>query len=95
MTTNAHPVDELADVRSRIKALEEREGQLRDELLSGRCGLEGDDHVAQLVSTPRAWVSLKTARQVLGSVLDPFISEKIVRMVRIAAKDGHEGESAE
>jgi hypothetical protein len=58
MTSNVHPADELADVRSRIKVLEEREGQLREELLSGRVGLEGDDHVAQLVSAPRAWVNL-------------------------------------
>ena len=40
-------------------------------------------------------MSLKSARQALGSILDPFISEKIVRMVRIAAKDGHEGEITE
>ena len=95
MIANIHPVDELARVRAQIKTLEEREGQLREELLSGRVGLEGEDHVAQLVSTPRAWVSLKSARQTLGSILDPFISEKIVRMVRIAAKDGHEGEITE
>jgi hypothetical protein len=90
MITNLHPTDELARVRTQIKTLEEREAQLREELLSGRVGLEGEDHVAQLVSVPRAWVSLRSARQALGSILDPFISEKIVRMVRIAAKDGHE-----
>jgi hypothetical protein len=46
MTTNIHPVDEFARIRSQIRNLEEREGQLRKEVLSGRCGLEGDDHVA-------------------------------------------------
>ena len=44
--TNLHPADELARVRAQIKTLEEREGQLREELLSGRVGLEGEDHVA-------------------------------------------------
>jgi hypothetical protein len=64
--------------------LEEREGQLREEVLSGRCGLEGNDHVAQIKDLDRAWVSLKAARQALGSALDPFVTEKTVRMVRVA-----------
>jgi hypothetical protein len=90
--TNLHPVDELADVRSRIKALEEREGQLRDELLSGRVGLEGNDHVARLVDQQRAWINLRSARRALGKVLDPFLTEKAVTAVRLAPKDGDEAE---
>jgi hypothetical protein len=39
MIVNVHPVDELFRIRAQIKNLQEREGQLREELLSGRCGL--------------------------------------------------------
>jgi hypothetical protein len=92
MITNIHPVDELADVRSRIKALEEREGQLREELLSGRVGLEGDGYVARLVDQQRAWINLRSARRALGATLDPFITEKAVTTVRLAPKDGNEAE---
>jgi hypothetical protein len=58
--------------------------------MSGRCGLEGDDHVAQIVSLPREWVSLKSGRQALGPALDPFVTEKTVKMVRLASKSGNE-----
>jgi hypothetical protein len=90
--TNLHPADELADVRAQIRVLEERETLLREELLSGRCGLEGDDHVARLVRRRGGWVSLKTARRALGAILDPFIIKRTVTMVMVAAKAGDVGE---
>jgi hypothetical protein len=92
MIVNTHPADELADVRSRIKALEDREGQIREELLSGRVGLEGDDYVAQIVNQSRAWVNLKSARRALGELLEPYVTEKPIRFVRLASKDGNEAE---
>jgi hypothetical protein len=92
MIANIHPADELARGRAQIKTLEEREAQLRDELLSGRVGLEGDEHVAQIVSQARAWVDLKSARRALGELLEPYVTEKPIRFVRLASKDGNEAE---
>jgi hypothetical protein len=46
MITNIHPADELHAVRAQIKALEDREAELRIKLLSGECDLAGDAYTA-------------------------------------------------
>jgi hypothetical protein len=88
MIPNTHPVDALARIRAEIKNLTERENQLRQELISGRCGLEGDENIATIAELRREWVSLREARHALGEILDPYITEKSVKTVRITPKAG-------
>jgi hypothetical protein len=45
---NRHPVDELADVRAQIRELQDREAALRQQILTGKCGLVGDDYRARI-----------------------------------------------
>jgi hypothetical protein len=54
--------------------------------------LEGDEHVAQIVSQSRAWVNLKSARRALGELLEPYVTERPIKFVRLASKDGNKAE---
>jgi hypothetical protein len=47
--SNRHPADELADIRTERKRLEEREQELRDVLLADGATLEGNDWSARLL----------------------------------------------
>lgn len=47
---NRHPVDQLADVRAKIKDLQAREGELKDEigrLMGDKDSLGGDEYIAR------------------------------------------------
>lgn len=67
MTQNRHPVDRLAEVRQQIKALQETESLLKDEvssLMGDENILEGDDYVAtQAVSTRKGGLDDKALRR--------------------------------
>lgn len=65
MDGNLHPVDELGDIRERIKALREREAQLRDAILAQACTMDGDNWSAQI-------------KDVVQRRVDP---EKVLKMV--------------
>lgn len=41
-SSNRHPVDELADVRERIKHLKNREEEIRQMIIDGKCDKQGD-----------------------------------------------------
>jgi hypothetical protein len=87
MNTNTHPADELYDVRAQIKALEDREAELRAKLLSGECGLDGGAYIAWIVEQEQARFDGTAARQALGDdVLAPFTITRRVRQVRLAAR---------
>jgi hypothetical protein len=49
--SNRHLVDQLADTRAERKRLDEREASLRRALLVPGADLNGDEHVARVVST--------------------------------------------
>jgi hypothetical protein len=88
MSTNRHPVDELHDIRAEIRALEEREAQLRAKLLAGECGLVGDSFIAQISMQTKFRFNLRAARRMLvASVLAPFTTPRQVQVVRLAARD--------
>jgi hypothetical protein len=87
MISNLHPADELHDVRAQIKALEDREAELRAKLLSGECGLAGDACTAWIAEQEQARIDRTAAREALGdSVLAPFTITRRIRQVRLAAK---------
>ena len=87
MTTNIHPADELHDVRAQIRALTEREAELRTKLLTGECGLVGDDYRAWIAEQAQVRLDVAAARKALGKeVLAPFTVMRRVRQVRLSAK---------
>jgi hypothetical protein len=56
MSSNRHPVDELADVREKIKFWKEREDELRgliSEMMGGSDSLGGDEWIARQTVTER------------------------------------------
>jgi hypothetical protein len=56
MPSNRHPVDELADVREKIKFWKEREDELRgliSEMMGGSDSLGGDEWIARQTITER------------------------------------------
>jgi len=70
---NRHPVDELADVRSEIRRLTEREQELRAYVLENPNDRRGQEHVAILGEQRRQRVDLRAlADEVGASILDRF-----------------------
>jgi hypothetical protein len=67
--TNRHPADGLADIRSEIKRLTIREGELRAYLLEHPDDREGDDYVVSIASQSRKRVDLKRLADEIGASL--------------------------
>ena len=59
MMQNRHPVDELADVRSEIKQLEDREQELRAYLLEHPEDRTGIEYIASIAEQRRSRVDIK------------------------------------
>jgi hypothetical protein len=84
---NRHAVDELSDIRARIKILREREQQLRAVILADPEDRAGDEFVAVIgeITTERLDVDLMKAE--LGLLfLRPYIRAKIQTRVRLEPK---------
>jgi hypothetical protein len=94
MTTNRHPVDELADVRAEIKALQKQEQILRDRILNGECSLTGDDHGAEVIMQRREMLDTKAVRWKFSrEELAKFMKTTevaIVKLSKLGNGDSHE-----
>jgi hypothetical protein len=81
---NRHPADELADIRSEIKRLTIREGELRAYLLEHPDDREGDDYAVSITTQSRQRVDLKRlADEVGASLLQRFMSYTSFLTVRL------------
>jgi hypothetical protein len=78
-SSNRHPVDRLADVRSEIKRLEEEEVKLRAYLLEHPTDRTGEEHIAVVGSQSRKRVvttevfcdeSFSTRKQAVEETID-------------------------
>ena len=66
MTQNRHPVDQLADVRAEIKNLQEREAQLRTQLLDKDAHLVGSDFRARVNTRKQMRLDRKLLEEKFG-----------------------------
>ena len=72
---NRHPVDELADLRKHMHQIEGRIEELRDLIISGACGLVGDEHAATLKVRTSQRIDIKELRRAFGEAVAPFVRE--------------------
>ena len=73
---NRHPVDELADLRKQNRQTEQRIEELRELIISGACGLIGDEHTATLEMRTRKLVDIKELQRAFGAkAVAPFVRE--------------------
>jgi transcription elongation GreA/GreB family factor len=73
---NRHPVDELADLREQKRQIERRIEELRELIISGACGLVGDDHAAILKVRIGQRVDIKELQRAFGAeAVAPFVRE--------------------
>jgi hypothetical protein len=88
MTTirNLHPADELADVRTQLQQLKQREAELQTLLLSGEYGLAGDDYVAVISRHNTGQLDLKALREHYGTALNPFVVDSQIDFIRLWPK---------
>ena len=88
MTTirDRHPADELADVRTQLQQLKQREAELQTLLLSGECGLSGDDYVAVISQYSTGELDLKALREHYGTALNPFVVDRKSNFIRLWPK---------
>lgn len=88
---NRHPVDELAEVRTTIKRLQEREAELREELLAGKCGLIGFDHQALVRETQTERIDTKLLREKLSpEQLGPFLKTSTTTVIKVTEREAPE-----
>jgi|SRR5215472_8380071 len=66
---NRHPVDELADVRSEIRRLEDREQELRVYLLEHPNDRIGIEYIASIGEQRRSRIDLKALADEIGHAL--------------------------
>ncbi len=91
--SNRHLVDSLADVRAQIKALQEREAELRDALLqmAEACGprIAGDEWEAEVKETQTTRLDSLLARARLGPQgYDDCCKTSLSRTVRLKLRNG-------
>lgn len=97
MTTNRHPVDELADVRASIKTLEERESVLKEQIIDGLLErltdgetqtVVGDEHSASVsISTRETLDRAKVAVLLSKPKLQSCLKSSTAITVRVSALD--------
>lgn len=86
---NRHPVDELAEVRAAIKALESRESELRNRILAEGASLIGDDYAAIVTHQKRNNLDRKAlAMLVAPEVLDLCTTKSDVTVVKVVSRHG-------
>jgi uncharacterized protein (UPF0335 family) len=73
--TNRHPVDELAEVRAKIKFLGERESELKEtisKMMGGADSLGGDEFIARQMLSERKGSLDEKAMKAAGIDTDKF-----------------------
>lgn len=84
MSTNVHPADELADIRSQIKALQSRESELRERLLSGTVSMRGDHWFATIEQSSRETVDKTALISALGRTrVEPFLKTSKFPVIKL------------
>jgi transcription elongation GreA/GreB family factor len=73
---NRHPVDELADLRKQKRQIEQRIEELRELIISGACGLVGDEHTATLKVRTGQRVDIRELQRAFGAkAVAPFVRQ--------------------
>lgn len=81
---NRHPVDQLADVRAKIKDLQAREGELKDEigrLMGDKDSLGGDEWIARQTLQERKGGIDEKALKAAGLDADAFRKPPVTSIV--------------
>lgn len=66
MNTNLKPADELFTIREKIKALQNREKELKTQMISGDASLQGEFTIARIVKRKTSRFDKKAAEEELG-----------------------------
>jgi hypothetical protein len=89
---NRHPADELADTRSEIRRLEDREGELRAYLLEHPDDRKGTGYEASIGTQRRKRIDFRAlADEIGGSLLGRFTSYVSVAVVKLRERERVEG----
>lgn len=81
---NRHPADELADVRHELKQLENREQELRNQLLAQSNDRRGVEWSAKVVDQKRNGYDLKAIKEHFGTAaLQPFAKTMEFKLVKL------------
>lgn len=88
--SNIHPADELFALRAQIKALTDREAQLRETLLdTNDAGREGAEYRAFVIPSTRETLDTKAITLALGrEVIEPFLKKSQIKTLKLAKREG-------
>jgi hypothetical protein len=89
---NRHPADELGDVRSEIRRLEDREEELRAYLLEHPDDRKGTDYEASIGTQQRKRIDLRALADEIGaSLLGRFTRYVSIAVVKLREREHVEG----
>jgi hypothetical protein len=85
---NRHPADQLADIRSKIRRLQDREEELRDWLLEHPEAHQGEEFQVEVGTQQRRKVNLRGLADAIGaSVLERFTRCTTVTVVKLRERE--------
>lgn len=86
VSTNRHPVDELADVRAEIKRLQEHEAELKSQIIGTRQML-GNEFEAKLTEVVTERVDVPALRKYMGNGIREFLKPSSAITLRIVKRE--------
>lgn len=92
VATQLPPADELHAVRSQLKALEEREGQLRALILKEPSARTGNHWVAEVREVESQRTDLKALREMYPAIADEHTYPTVTKRIVLSGIDQETGE---
>jgi len=88
--TNRHPVDELAEIRAKKKALDAREAELKELIFdmagNDRHAVGGDEFICQIREVPATRLDRKAVDIVLGEDIERCLKTSTTLRFDVAAR---------
>jgi cell pole-organizing protein PopZ len=103
MPSNRHPVDQLAEVRAQIKALQSREDDLKEQVLTRLTDnpqrgetqtVDGDDFVAAVSCVERETLDRKAVERALGVKFAKCLKKSTSVTIRVSPRAHLDQEAA-
>jgi hypothetical protein len=90
---NIHPVDELAEIREKLRELQAREKTIRDMILTEECSQEGAAFYARVTTQSRESLDAAAVKKEFGlERLRPFLKASEISIVKLVSRQTGDGE---
>lgn len=91
-TSQTPPADELADVRARIKALQEREGEIKSLMYTDKSARTGNRFVAEVKEFTVSRMDQKELRKMHPAIAEEYTYQRSETRIELSVIDDETGE---